>query len=639
MNRSRLNRSRVLFLVLGAGLASAPIVSAPVASARGVAQPEQVRTDQGPSQAEVAWAREHAVRLVGPVAGAGFDDLEPLRAMIGDARIVALGESTHGTREQFQMKHRLLEFLASEMGFTVFSIEASSPESYAVDAYVSRGEGDPRQLVGGMLFWTWNTEEVLDMVRWMRDFNERPAAQHANDAGGANAGASAPRVRFTGFDMQSPGKPLAILDEALAGDDELAGKLRDLRQAVRDVAAGPMGGAQSAFGVATGTFPAEAAAGKKVRYSGWIRTENVENGFAGLWWRADLADGGIGAFNNMADRGPRGTTDWQRFSVGLDIPAGTNNINFGVIMPGTGRAWFDELTIEVDGKPWSSPNLDLSFDGDTLVGLGAGLVNNYRVTIDRDVKHAGAGSLRLESVQPAGDAVAGKATAAQGLERAKAFSALLAGAKQRVMAATPGMNDEAFAWLAFNARLIEQFMSMHAEANGYAARDRAMAENVRWILEQDPEAKVVLWAHNMHVSTIGPNMGVHLREWYGDGYVSVGFATARGQYTAIRMGQGLHQDNPLQAPPPRAIERVLDEAGLEWAVLDARPTRAGGTHADAEGSAFLRTPRPLRAIGAGAMDAQFFPITYNDAFDLLVWTRDTTAARQLTGPRAAPVEP
>ena len=48
--------------------------------------------------------------------------------MIGDAHIVSLGEATHGTAEFFRMKHRLVEFLASEMGFTVFAIEANMPE-------------------------------------------------------------------------------------------------------------------------------------------------------------------------------------------------------------------------------------------------------------------------------------------------------------------------------------------------------------------------------------------------------------------------------------------------------------------------------------------------------------------------------
>src|SRR6185295_6792181 len=82
-----------------------------------------------PSQA-TTWSKERAIPFSTPQSGHGFDDLQPLKKVIGDARIVSLGEPTHGTREAFQMKHRLMEFLATEMGFTIFSIEANMPESY-----------------------------------------------------------------------------------------------------------------------------------------------------------------------------------------------------------------------------------------------------------------------------------------------------------------------------------------------------------------------------------------------------------------------------------------------------------------------------------------------------------------------------
>src|SRR5215470_11780077 len=131
------------------------------------------------------WIQSHAVRLQTPEAGHGFADMQPLRKVIGDARIVELGEATHGTREFFQLKHRMLEFLATKMGFTLFSIEANMPEAYRLNDYVLTGRGDPAALLRGMYFWTWDTEEVLDMIRWMRDFN-------ASGKG---------RLEFTGFDM------------------------------------------------------------------------------------------------------------------------------------------------------------------------------------------------------------------------------------------------------------------------------------------------------------------------------------------------------------------------------------------------------------------------------------------------------
>jgi len=108
--------------------------------------------------------------------------------MIGDARIVSLGECTHGSSEIFSMKHRMLEYLVKEKGFTLFSIEANMPESYALNDYIIDGKGDPKKLIAGMYFWTWYTQEVLDMVEWMKMYNETATK----------------KVMFTGFDMQTP---------------------------------------------------------------------------------------------------------------------------------------------------------------------------------------------------------------------------------------------------------------------------------------------------------------------------------------------------------------------------------------------------------------------------------------------------
>src|SRR5262245_22831300 len=148
-------------------------------------------------QSDAEWIRANAIRLSTTESGRGFADMQALKPLIGNARIVSLGEATHGTREFFQLKHRMLEFLATEMGFTIFSIEANMPEAYRLNDYVLNGTGDPAELLRGMYFWTWNTEEVLEMIRWMRAFN-------ASGRG---------RVQFTGFDMQTHTVALDILQQ------------------------------------------------------------------------------------------------------------------------------------------------------------------------------------------------------------------------------------------------------------------------------------------------------------------------------------------------------------------------------------------------------------------------------------------
>ncbi len=132
------------------------------------------------------WLKENAIHLNSVEAGSGFEDMQPLKAIIGDARIVALGEATHGTREFFQIKHRMVEFLVSEMDFTVFAIEATLGGAFELNDYVLTGNGDPERALGALVYPAWNTEEVLALVNWMREYN----SSHEK------------KVKFYGIDMK-----------------------------------------------------------------------------------------------------------------------------------------------------------------------------------------------------------------------------------------------------------------------------------------------------------------------------------------------------------------------------------------------------------------------------------------------------
>lgn len=107
-------------------------------------------------------------------AGSGFDDLQPLRAILEDKRIVALGEASHGTSEFFRMKHRLLEFLVQEMGFQHFGMELSPANGQLLNAYIT-GE---TAVLPRVLYWPWSTAEVVEMLDWMRAYNADPASPH-----------------------------------------------------------------------------------------------------------------------------------------------------------------------------------------------------------------------------------------------------------------------------------------------------------------------------------------------------------------------------------------------------------------------------------------------------------------------------
>ncbi len=132
-------------------------------------EPAKLSTEE---RAELhTWLKENAIGLNSVEAGSGFEDMQPLKAMIGEARIVALGEAAHLNRDFYKVKHRMVEFLVNEMGFTVFAIEATFAGALELNDYILSGDGNPKKALGALVYLAWNTEAILDMVNWMREYN------------------------------------------------------------------------------------------------------------------------------------------------------------------------------------------------------------------------------------------------------------------------------------------------------------------------------------------------------------------------------------------------------------------------------------------------------------------------------------
>jgi hypothetical protein len=168
---------------------------------------------------------------------------------------------------------------------------------------------------------------------------------------------------------------------------------------------------ESSFGVATGTFPVKDAAGKTVRFSAWIKSQDVLNGYAGLWWRVDGQNpakavafdnsqarfiNGEPASGNGTIRGATGTKDWAKYEFELPVPSDAKNINFGAILSGTGTAWFDGLRIELNGEPYTNTALfDLDFEQTTAKGFYTG-GPGYKVGVDNTTAYQGKQSLKMQ---------------------------------------------------------------------------------------------------------------------------------------------------------------------------------------------------------------------------------------------------
>src|SRR5436189_203026 len=75
------------------------------------------------------------------------------------------------------------------------------------------------------------------------------------------------------------------------------------------------------------------------------------------------------ALRNMYNSGPRGTTDWQRYEVTVDIPADATVIEFGMLLDGKGKAWFDDLEVTLDGVRYEpGGEFDFNFEQEHIVG-------------------------------------------------------------------------------------------------------------------------------------------------------------------------------------------------------------------------------------------------------------------------------
>jgi len=133
--------------------------------------------------------RRHAIRLT-----EGPRDYDALLAAIGDARIVMIGEATHGTHEFYRERAVITRRLIEEKGFAGVAVEADWPDAYRVNRYV-RGEGDDEDAVeslghfGRFPMWMWRNADVLDFVGWLRAYNDTKPAER--------------RTGFYGLDLYS----------------------------------------------------------------------------------------------------------------------------------------------------------------------------------------------------------------------------------------------------------------------------------------------------------------------------------------------------------------------------------------------------------------------------------------------------
>ncbi|HEX8905085.1 MAG TPA: erythromycin esterase family protein, partial [Longimicrobiaceae bacterium] len=126
---------------------------------------------------------EAARRGSTPLTG-GARDYDALMEMVGDARVVCLGEASHGTHEFYRERARITRRLVAEKGFTIVAAEADWPDAYRVNRWVrgSGGDASPAEALGGFTrfpTWMWRNREVVEFLAWLRAWNDALPAGRA----------------------------------------------------------------------------------------------------------------------------------------------------------------------------------------------------------------------------------------------------------------------------------------------------------------------------------------------------------------------------------------------------------------------------------------------------------------------------
>jgi erythromycin esterase-like protein len=149
------------------------------------------------------------------------DDFTPLLARIGSARVVMIGEASHGTHEFYRIRNQITKRLIAESGFTAVAVEADWPDAHRVSAFVQgvatedRDASDALDDFRRFPQWMWRNADVLDFVGWLRQHNDAVPTKSR-------------RVGFYGLDLYSLHASMAaVIDYLRAVDPDAAQRARE----------------------------------------------------------------------------------------------------------------------------------------------------------------------------------------------------------------------------------------------------------------------------------------------------------------------------------------------------------------------------------------------------------------------------
>jgi len=157
--------------------------------------------------------------------------------------------------------------------------------------------------------------------------------------------------------------------------------------------------AKNVFGCPHLAIPVEFA-GKTATVKAFMKFEDAENPI-GLLLRIDGDSSKMLAFDNMQQRGIKGTQDWTEYSVTVDLPQNAKTIHIGAILSGKGKLWIDDFQVSIGNKKVVEQDFNFGFEtvsysAEMPDGWGKWGYPSYNIQIDSVVKHSGKYALRVE---------------------------------------------------------------------------------------------------------------------------------------------------------------------------------------------------------------------------------------------------
>ncbi len=138
--------------------------------------------------------------------------------------------------------------------------------------------------------------------------------------------------------------------------------------------------------------------GKRIKLTGFIKSKNLSD-WAGMWMRVDGPDKNeMLQFDNMSNRPIKGTSDWTKYEIVLDVPDSSTNIAYGVLISGNGQVWFSRLLLEVVSNDIVSTNLPRSYNYINDWFKTGSRPDLFEIGKDENVKYNGQAAHYIKSV-------------------------------------------------------------------------------------------------------------------------------------------------------------------------------------------------------------------------------------------------